>query len=122
MPAEITLEIKIFGNDEDLNMCHQSCNYLEEMQAHGSALCKLFRKIGYLKRRESGFKMFHVRCQPCIDAQREVKTWKVPEMTETEKALDAQNKTIVELGEALARIQHSTGACEQIRKDQEIEK
>jgi hypothetical protein len=82
VPAEITLEIKIKGNDKDLNQCHPYCNYLKAVQEHGSVLCRLFRTDGYLKPDHSGFSVQFSRCAGCIAAQVEVKTWAEPEPPE----------------------------------------
>lgn len=113
MPAEITLEIKIKGNDKDLNKCHPYCNYLKAVQEHGSVLCRLFRTEGYLKPDHSGFSVEFYRCAGCIDAQVEARTWKQPlvEATSPEQTkllmqgrIDQQDKYISELQEQLQQV------------------
>lgn len=73
MWTEITLEVKVRGNQRDLNNCHPYCNYLHAPDGKNGVLCRLFRTEGYLKTDTSGPAIEFRRCDGCISAQREVR-------------------------------------------------
>lgn len=70
--AEITLEIKIDGNHEDLNHCHPYCKFIGATP--GGVMCRLFNIILVpdFTKQSTEFE----RCNRCISSQVEVKTWK----------------------------------------------
>jgi len=69
----VIIEIKLKGNDKDLNNCHPYCDYLYAPDGGNGVLCRLFRTEGYLKTDTSGFSVEFRRCDGCISAQREVR-------------------------------------------------
>lgn len=71
MGAEILLEFKIEGNHADLNHCHPYCKFLASLP--GGVMCRLFDivLVPDFSKPSTEFE----RCDKCVAAQIEVKTW-----------------------------------------------